>query len=500
MRCPLQTRSPTRRHHQSQGKHPAPLGLQQRCASLLLEAIIAIGVFALFLGGIGFSLILGERSTISAGDRTTAAFLAEQQLEGIRQMRNQKFSLLTVGTHGMVLTGTGWNFSGGSTVKNGYRSSVTLLTHAVDWIDVTSTVSWNFKNTRSGSVVLHTSITNWRKTIPVGNWAGMMKIAQSTIGGTPDYQKIAITGTYAFITSTNTSGGKGLYVFDITNPASPVRIATSFDLGASAYGLAVTRDRLFLATDNPVAEIQVFDITSPSTLVPGNRINSFDLAGAGKARSIALYGNNIFVGSLDDPPRKQFTSLLMSETGPITMQSSLAMSGSVLDISLHEGYAYAATSYNVGELQVVDIFDPATLVFAPSTGIDLTDVQDANAIATVGSSALLGRLNGASIDELTLYSTAASPVPSPPPGPWTLEVGGDVNALTSIAGSIYGFVGGSTSAGQIRVLDMSKFSTGQAPVVKTYDTLATVNGLAYDWQRDRLYAVSALSLFVFAPS
>ena len=109
--------------------------------SLLLEAIIAVGIFAIFLGGIGLSLVLGERSTVASGDRTRAVFLAEQQLEAVRQMRLQNFSMLSAGTHGLVQTGTGWSFSGLSALKNGYRSSIVITQHATDWIDVLSTVS-----------------------------------------------------------------------------------------------------------------------------------------------------------------------------------------------------------------------------------------------------------------------------------------------------------------------------------------------------------------------
>ncbi len=467
--------------------------------SLLLEAVIAVGVFAIFLAGIGLSLVLGERSTVAAGDRTRAVFLASQQLEAVREIRNRDFSLLTSGTHGVKLTKTGWSFSGSSILKNGYRSNVVLTTHDTDWTDVLSSVSWNFGNTRSGSVLFESSITNWQKTIPVGNWAAMKKIATSTESGAPEYQKIALSDHYLFISSLQLSGGKGLYIYDISNPAVPVRVATSFDLGASAYGIIAAENRLYIATNSPTQEVQVYDISSPATLSSSNLLRSIDLPGSGYARSIALYGNVLFIGSIDHPPYDQFTSVQTSETGPMTILDSLAMSGSVLDLSLQDGYAYVANSSNSAELQVVDIFNPSSLQFASGLGIDLPDVQDGNAIATFGTSALIGRLGGATIDELSLYSIADAPVPTPPPGPWTLEIGGDVNALASIVGSKYAFVGGSTGGSQLRVLDTVAMALGAAPTLKTYDAGATIRGLLYDWQHDRLYGVSPSSLFVFSP-
>lgn len=470
-----------------------------RPGSLLLEAIIAIGIFAIFLGGIALSLLVGERSTIVSGDRGRGAFLAEQQLEAVRQMRSTNFDSVTTGAHGVSLVGNSWAFSGTSITTNGYKTKVDVVSKGTDWLEVSSTVTWDFGNTRSGSVVLTSYLTNWRKTATVGNWSAMTRIANLSIGGTPEYQKIAVSGTYAFVTSSRASGGKGLYVFDISNPASPVRIAATFDLGASAYGIVASGNRLYLATDDPLKEVQVYDIASPATLTAGNLLKSYDLAGTGKARSVAVYGANVFIGSLDDAPNHQLTALLMSETGPMTLQSSLSMSGSVLGLMLQDGYAYVANAYNVGELQVVDIFDPTAMTFAPGVGIDLTNTQDATAIGASGTSALIGRLSGAAIDELTLYDIGPAPVPSPPPGPWTLEIGGDVNSLATVYGSKYAFVGGSADAAQLRVLDLVKFALGQAPVVKTYDALATMQGLFYDWQTDRLFGVTSDNLMIFAP-
>lgn len=476
---------------------PPSLGVRQ--GSLLLEAIIAIGIFALFLGGIGLSLILGERSTSVSGDRTRAAFLAEQQLEGVRQMRATSFASVTTGTHGLKLDASGWSWSGTLVKNNGYTSWVTVTSKGTDWLEVESNVTWNFGNTRSGSVLMTTQLTDWKKVATVGNWAAMSKIAQSSVSGSPEFQSIVVSGTFAYITGIRDAGDSGLYVYNIANPASPERVASTFDLGASAYGIAAAGNRLYIATDDATKEVQVYDITDPTNLTTANLLNSYDLPGSGQARSIAVYGTNVFVGSLQDAPNDQFTAISMSETGPMTLLSSLNVSGSVLGLALQDGYAYLANGYNVGEFQVVDIFDPENMIFAPGVGIDMTDVQDGSAMATTGTSALIGRVNGGSIDELTLYDIGSSPVPSPPPGPWTLEIGGDVLSLSTVYGSKYAFVGGSANNAQIKVLDLVQFAQGAAPVIKTYDANTTIEGLFYDWQTDRLFAVSTDTLFVFAP-
>ncbi len=480
-------------------KHHPHHWLSSRRGSLLLEAILAIGIFAIFLGGIGSSLILGERSTLASGDRSRGAFIASAQLEGLREMRHRNFELLTNGTHGMILTETGWNFSGTSILRDGYRSSVTITTHEEDWADIASTVSWNFQNTRSGSITMNTSITNWEKNIPIGNWATIRNSAKISVSDTADLQKITGNDQYIFITGTKIEDGAGLYVYDKTDPASPVRVASNFDLSASAYDIAVRGNRLFIITDDPAQELQVYDITSPETFTTSNLLRSLDLPGAGRARSIAIYGTTIFVGMLDTPPNPQLYSIQMSETGPMTVLDSLSVSGSILGISLHEGYAYIASSSNAGELQVVDIFNPKALTFAPNTGIDLPDTQDGNAIATFGTAAILGRLNGSTIDELSSYLLENSPVPITPPGPWSLEIGGDINAIAILPGSKYAFLGTSADAAQVQVLDTTRLLRGQSPVLASYDAEASIRGLWYSWQDAKLYAISDASLYVFSP-
>lgn len=479
---------------------PAILQLRTtHSGSLLLEAILAIAVFSIFLGGIGFSLLFGERTTIAGGDRARAAFLAEQQLEGVRQMRTESFSSVTVGTHGVQLTPTGWSLSGSSAVTpDGFRTSVTVNQQGTDWLQVQANVGWNFGGTRSGSLVLYTYFTDWDRTATVGDWSLIHSIGQAVSGVTPEYQNILVTGNFAFVTSDRSQGGNGLYVFDIS-AATPVRVAGTFDLGASAYGLAVSGDRLYLATNDPAMEIQVFDIASPGTLSESSLIKSYDLPGSGGARVVALYGKNIFVGTLFGSPHDEFYALEMSETGPIALSDSLSIGGSVQGISLQDGYAYIATSDDAGELKVIDIYNPEQLDFAPGIGMDITDVQDGSTVLVSGTAALLGRVSGSTIDELTLFDVAASPVPSPPPGPWSMDIAGDARSLTSIYGSRYGFVGGNGSASELRVLDLKRFAQNQNPVLVTVNVGATVRGLHYDWQRDQLYAVTPDSIIVYAP-
>jgi hypothetical protein len=474
-----------------------PWRLRSRRGSLLLEAIVSIGIFALFLAGIGVSLVLGERSTMAGGDRVRAGFVAEQSLEAVRQMRNVSFSSLTAGTYGVKLVNNAWALTGSSVVStDGYRSNVTITNQSADWKQVAATVTWNFGQTRSGSLTLQTYVTNWRKPYTIGNWASPSLQSTVSQSGSPSFQKVVVSGNYAYVSA---SAGNGLYVYDISNLSSPVRVSSSLSIGSPVYGLAISGTGLLLATGSATQEVQLFDIESPTTLTSANLIGTYNLPGSGRARSVALYGDTAYIGATEDPGNPEFFSLAISGTGALSYLDSLTTTGSVLAISLSDGYAYIADAKNSGEFLVVDIFDPAELVYAPGVGMDLDSTEDGIAMSTFGTSALLGRISGTSISEVVLYVIGESPVPTPPPGPWTQEIAGDANDIASVYGGKYAFIGSSGDPNELRVLDVPKFSSGQAPTVATYNATATIRGLAYDWHFDRLFAVTSSTFLIFRP-
>lgn len=474
-----------------------PWHLRSRRGSLLLEAIVSIGIFALFLAGIGVSLVLGERSTIAGGDRVRAGFVAEQVLEAARQMRNTSFASLTAGTYGMRLVGSTWTLTGSSVLSvDGYRSHIAIIDRATDWKEAAATVSWNFGQTRSGSLTLRTYVTNWRKPYTIGNWASPSLQSTTSQGGSPSFQKVVVSGNYAYVSA---AAANGLYVYDVSNLSAPVRVSSSLNIGSGVYGLAISGTGLLLATDSPTQEVQLYNIASPTTLSTANLVATYNLPGSGKARAVAMYGSTAYVGALEDPGNREFYALAISATGSLSFLDALSTTGSVLDISLSDGYAYIANARNAGEFLVVDIFDPQDLVYAPGVGMDLNSIEDGIAMNTFGTSALLGRIAGPSISEVVLYVIGESPVPSPPPGPWTQELAGDANAIASVYGGKYAFIGGSGDPNELRVLDVPRFSSGQEPTVATYNAAATIRGLAYDWRFDRLFAVTASTLLIFRP-
>ncbi len=322
--------------------------------SLLLEAIVSIAIFAIFIGGIGTSLLIGERSTVVAGDRSKATFLAEESLEGVRALAKTDFTQLTAGPHGIRLGGPSdganngkWMFSGTSNSSAGFVSQLQLVQKdtgtPAHWYEVQSNVSWAFGDTRNGSVQLVTYVTDWREPGTINIWPSMTPESDTPVG--TGLKSIVVRNGYAYITANDvdplftqgpleqmlgrlplwlrgwlpsipfahaTYSGPGLYIYDVTNSKAPVRVASSFTLGSSStmgYQLTINGNRLYVLTSDPAAELKVYDITTPTSL--SAPIATYDVPGSGVARSINFFHNTKSVGQAVTRPVAERPSLPM---------------------------------------------------------------------------------------------------------------------------------------------------------------------------------------------
>lgn len=129
----------------------------------LVEVLLAVSIFALLITGIAGALIFGQDSTRIFGETARATFLAEEGLEATRNIRDDKFTNLTDGTFGLVISGGVWTFSGSSDTTGIFTRSIAISTIDTKRKRVVSTVTWQQNQQRPGSVVLTTNLDKWRQ-------------------------------------------------------------------------------------------------------------------------------------------------------------------------------------------------------------------------------------------------------------------------------------------------------------------------------------------------
>jgi len=128
----------------------------------LIEIIVALGVFLVLVGSVGYlvydTYLLGR----DADERTQAVFIAKEGLEAARSIRDSDWNDLATGDHGITITGGNWVFSGTNNVIGKYTRSITVSDVAQDEKEVISEVTWNFQKNETRTVTLTSYFTNWR--------------------------------------------------------------------------------------------------------------------------------------------------------------------------------------------------------------------------------------------------------------------------------------------------------------------------------------------------
>jgi len=134
----------------------------------LVELLVVIGIFITVIAGLVFFVF----DSFSAGrlsyDLIKANFLAEEGIEAARSIRDNNFSNLIAGNHGLAISGSHWIFQGAeedltSQLNEGKR--VVVIEN--DPLDqnikkITSTVTWNFTENRPEEIKLISYLTNWQ--------------------------------------------------------------------------------------------------------------------------------------------------------------------------------------------------------------------------------------------------------------------------------------------------------------------------------------------------
>ncbi len=139
----------------------------------LLELVLAIAIFSLGAMAAGYMMINASIVSRQGLENAEAVSIAREGIEAVTSMRDSGFSLLTDGSHGLLLSGGyAWSFTGTSSLATSntkFRQSISIMNYNPDvtlstrsYAIVTSTVTWTGASNKADSVSLVTILTNWR--------------------------------------------------------------------------------------------------------------------------------------------------------------------------------------------------------------------------------------------------------------------------------------------------------------------------------------------------
>jgi hypothetical protein len=446
-------------------------------------------------------MLLGQENALIGGDHARAVTLSERALDVARNLRDEDFAALAAGTYGVALGPDGtWGFSGtSSTTSDGFTTAVTITSLDANWVRLSAETTWSQSVDASGSVLLEAELTDWRTPVG-GDWSTLTLEGSYVDDGSPLFNDVAVSGDYAFVTSEVSSGGDGLYVFDISDLAAPTRVASSFSLTDPAYDVAVKGSTLYVLVGDTNSEVRAYDVSSPSSLSASDLVASYNLPGQGRAISLAIEGDELYVGATyaTQASREEFYTFDVSVPGDIELDDALEDAGTVSAIAVSGTSAYLANSADVSELGVYDVTDPENVVLAPGAGYNLTDSPDGTAIAIANSTVVLGRAAGDAIEELVLLTVPESGGVPTPPGPWYREIGARVNEIDVDILECAAFVANDADGRELEVINIQDTLL---PRLTLHDSSTGAGrGVTYDAGLDRVFFVTNQALHIFAPA
>ena len=118
----------------------------------LVEILLAVAVFALFVTAVVGGIIYGRESTALAGQRQRAVKLADECQEAVRGIRDGSYSNITNGTFGLALSAGHWTLSGSSDLTDIFTRSATIADGLTNQKVITCNVNWAQNLQRNGSI------------------------------------------------------------------------------------------------------------------------------------------------------------------------------------------------------------------------------------------------------------------------------------------------------------------------------------------------------------
>ena len=130
----------------------------------IMEVLIAIGIFSIVAtAGVG-TFVTATRLQEQAVERDTATAYAASGLEAVRNIKDENFTLLETGTHGVAVVNDVWELSGDSNDTDGYTREIVITDVEDEVKEVTARVIWDSRfGARETS--LTTQFTDWEKLI-----------------------------------------------------------------------------------------------------------------------------------------------------------------------------------------------------------------------------------------------------------------------------------------------------------------------------------------------
>jgi Tfp pilus assembly protein PilV len=354
----------------------------------IVETLLGITIFIIisvgFITGILFTLEVNTGS----GDRSRAQLLAQECMEAARNIRNDDFSNLSSGTHGILINNNQWELNGSSDTIDKFTRELIVSDTDEYTKEAKCRVTWQQTESRQGEVSLSSLFTNWTLVVSasIGNWALPEEEITININGGNDGLKVDSQGDYAYFV--RKGGNPEFVVVDISDPAAAFQRG-SISLGGQPRNIYVEDDYAYVVSKNNSQEIQVIDIRNPDSPI---QVETHNFNNKGDGYGIYGKSNRLYVVRQSRSSQDEFYIMDMTTPTSLYELGSLDLGSHGYEVVVLGDYAYIASNHNSRELIIVDISNPNSLSIDAT--YNLNGNQDAHTITGFDNTVILGRSDG----------------------------------------------------------------------------------------------------------
>ncbi len=333
----------------------------------VVEIMLAIAIFTFLAIAIGSMLSYSSQTNASSGDKDKATFLAQEGMEAIIAIRNEDYSNLVDGAHGLAIVSNQWQLQNSSDQVGQYNRQINISQIDIYQKKVEVIVSWTNKFDNLQEIKLTRVLADInRQLILQKSWANAIKSAVLDLPGNDDGLRLHVQGDYAYVLRTDS---RKLEIVNVSNPNN-MQLVSFINFTGTPVAIKVDGNYAYIATNNNIGELVVVDITNPaSPTIAG----TFNVVVGTTPLDLAYMNNHIFMVFPNSGAHELF-AINVANPGSMSLADSINVARGANRIDLNSSYAFVSSSSNNSELQVFNISNPANIQLTKT--LNLSGNQD----------------------------------------------------------------------------------------------------------------------------
>lgn len=375
----------------------------------LVEVLLAIAIFTLFVASLGTIGLSGMLMTSDAVERFRATLVAQESIGALRSIRSENYSLLTVGTHGLALSGSNWQLTPTPDITDKFTRTVTISSSGIGKLLARVTVEWpsrigtvgkvetqTFLHQLYGSRWTHTTVADFEGgklngvrvgndgdgavlLSPRGDW---VKPSEFLTYDTPDIGTLSAMAEAdgVLYLASSAASTKPFTALDLADAGrGTLSVLGSVDIGATVNAVLVSGNYIYLATDSDTRELVVLRRSDLG------EVQALNLAGGADALSLVATGTTLYLGRANSTSFELYEFNIANPTGGVPTVRTANYPGRVNALALYEPYLFMGTSDAI-ELLVVRTSD-----FGTANSLDLPGGADVRSFVLGGTELYIAR-------------------------------------------------------------------------------------------------------------